>query len=494
MAACRILHVEDSPDDALLVSRSLARAGFEAEIARVDSEAAYRAELGRGAPDVILCDYDLPGFSAEGALAIMRESAPGTPFIVVSNHIDQSSAVVAMQQGASDYLSKRDLGRLAKAIGGALERAAAQAESARAERALRDSEAMMRGILESLDSRIAVLDPSGRIVAANSAWERFAETRLASGFPPAKVGNDYIEMLEAGRRVGHPSAEAGLAALRSVMAGEKSYAAVDYRLDTPAGTVWFVARAMPLQGSEGGVVIAHQDVTDRMLAHLALEEANRQLQTLSKRVLSIQEEERRAISRELHDDAGQSLAALKIGLHRLAQSPAPDRSLLSECIDTAEQVIDKLRRMAQELRPPQLDQFGLAEALRWLAERQSRATGIEIACEFRGAGERRHPPLLESACYRIAQEAISNATRHARARRIVVGVEGDKRLLKLAISDDGEGFDEPAARRRAAFGGSIGLISMEERALLAGGRLKIRTVAGRGTTISAQFPLVDAGS
>lgn len=489
MPTYRILHVEDSPDDAELIARALARAGVEASIDRVDTEPEYVAQLDRAITDVILCDYDMPRFSAERALAIMGERGLDIPFIVVSNHIGQSAPVIAMQSGASDYLSKRDLGRLAKAIEAAVDRAQARRERAIAEQALRASEAMMRGILESLDSRIAVLDRRGVIIAVNGAWERFDSVRAAAGYAAARVGDNYLEGLGDSARQGQPFAAEGAVAARSVISREQLFAAVDYRLDAPGGSRWFIARITPLEGSDGGIVVAHQDITDKMMAHVALENAHQRLQILSKRVLSIQEEERRAISRELHDDVGQSLAALKIGLHRVAQAPAGDHKLLADCLDTSELVIEKLRNMAQELRPPQLDHLGLADALRWLAERQERATGIRIACAFSGVGERRHPVALESACYRIAQEAINNACRHARPSKVTVTVKGDENLLKLCVQDDGAGFDEATARQRAIKGGSLGLISMEERAELAGGRLKLRSVPGAGTTISALFPL-----
>lgn len=476
-------------DDSELVAFALARSGLQAQIVRVDAEPDYVAQLGPPVPDVILCDYDMPRFSAERALAIIAERELDLPFIIVSNHIGESAAVMAMQQGASDYLAKHDLGRLAKAIGTAVDRVHARRERARAEAALRESEATMRGILESLDSRIAVLDRKGRVIAVNAAWHRFDPARKAAGYPAIRVGDNYLGILEAAALKGRGDAVEGLAAARSVIERRAPFAAVEYHLDMPGGTRWFVARATPLEGSDGGIVVAHDDVTNRMMSHLALEHAHARLKTLSNRVLSIQEDERRAISRELHDDAGQSLAALKIGLHRLARSGEPDPRLVDECIETVEDVIDRLRRIAHELRPPQLEQLGLADALRWLADRQARATGIEITCDFPGAGPGRHSSTLESACYRIAQEAISNATRHAHPTRVGVGAESDGKLLKLWVRDDGKGFDQEAERSRAEKGASLGLISMEERAQLAGGRVKIRSVRGGGTTVTALFPI-----
>jgi two-component system sensor histidine kinase UhpB len=491
MVAIRtILHVEDSPDDAELVRLALRHGETRLEIKCVDAEPDYLAALAPARPDVILCDYDMPRFSAERALAILREQGLDIPFIVVSNHIGQNAAVVAMQQGADDYLSKRDLGRLPKAIASAIERAGERSERARAQAALRASEAMKRGILDSLDSRIAVLDAHGTILAANRAWEDFDRVRNAAGIRRAEVGGNYFEVLRDASSKGNRFADEGEEAIRSVLERRRSFASLDYEMGSGAAARWHLARIMPLEGSEHGAVVSHQDITDRMMAHAALENAHQRLQALSKRVLAVQEEERRSISRELHDDVGQNLAALKIGLHRLAHaSGGGDSSLLADCVATAEATLEQLRNIAQELRPPQLDQLGLVDALAWLAERQRRACGIDIACEVDGLDGWRPPGALESACYRIAQEALNNATRHGKPKRVTVRVERDGTLLKLSVNDDGVGFDEDAQRLRALKSGSLGLISMEERAELAGGRLKLRSVVGGGTTVSALFPI-----
>jgi len=265
---------------------------------------------------------------------------------------------------------------------------------------------------------------------------------------------------------------------------------MEYQGNTGSGTRWYVARAMPLEGSDEETVISHSDVTDRMLSHVALDDANKRLRALSKRLLAVQEDERRAISRDLHDDVGQTLGALKIGLHRLATAGAEEQpALLAECLGAASEALERLRQLAMDLRPPQLDQLGLREALEWLAQRQSAASGLPVTCRFTGIDER-VPAALESTCYRIVQEALNNATRHAQATAITIAVESDGTLLKLAVRDEGVGFDEKAARMRVQRTGSMGLMGMEERAQLAGGRLRIRSVIGAGTTVSAIFPLV----
>ncbi|HSJ96197.1 MAG TPA: sensor histidine kinase, partial [Myxococcota bacterium] len=266
-------------------------------------------------------------------------------------------------------------------------------------------------------------------------------------------------------------------------------ASIDYQFTIGSTARWFLARVVPMR-DDGHVVVSHEDITDQMMAHMALGDAHRRLQELSRRVLSIQEEERRAISRELHDDIGQTLAALKIGLHRAAGAgPGQSAQLLADGIAAADAALEKLRSLAQQLRPPQLDQLGLPDALSWLAEGLGRASGLAITVESRGLADARPPAALESACYRIAQEAMNNAVRHARAGRVHVSIESDGGLLKLAVRDDGAGFDEAATRERALHSGSLGIIGMEERATLAGGRLRIRSVPSVGTTVTAVFPL-----
>jgi two-component system sensor histidine kinase UhpB len=486
MKSASILHVEDSPDDAELLRLALRKGEMSFDIKRVDAEPAYQAALTAAVPDVILCDYDMPRFSAERALEIMREKGLEVPFIVVSNHIGESAALVAMQHGADDYLSKRDLGRLPKAIALAMERARYRGERASVQAELHASEAMKRGILDSLDSRIAVLDARGVIKAVNRAWVEAGQANVG-------VGDDYFAALHDAAARGDEFAQEGAEAIRAVIARHRQFATLDYRVGRGAAVRWHLARIMPLEGSEHGAVVSHTDITDRMMAHAALESAHRRLQVLSKRVLGIQEEERRLISRELHDDVGQNLAALKIGLHRLALTPEGAGSpLLADCLSTAEATLEQLRNIAQELRPPQLDQLGLVDALTWLADRQGRASGIEIRCEFAGLDEQRPPAALEGACYRIAQEAINNATRHGKPKSVTVRVDREPAQLRLSVRDDGIGFDAEGQRLRALKSGSLGLISMEERAELAGGRLELSSAVGAGTTVSALFPLDSA--
>ena len=493
-----LLIVEDSADDAELMLYALRDATFQFTSIRVETETEYDAALAATLPDVILCDYQLPRFSTDRALQILNQKQLDIPFIVVSHHIGEDAAVTAMHNGASDYLLKNRLGRLANAIEAAVERRISRQQKAIAEKALHTSEAMKRGILNSLSTCIAVLDGQGIIVATNKAWEDLGDVLGRLYKQRAAVGTNYLELLQMATDGGDSRAERALNGVRSVINRETNFVSVEYEIAVSEGTRWFVARTMPLADSIDGAVISHEDITDRMLAHHALGEANKRLQVLSKRVLSIQEEERRSVSRELHDDIGQSMTALKIGLHRVAQRTSDGTNddhqiILAECLSIADITLDKLRDLSLQLRPPQLDQLGLEDALNWLSDHQRRATGVDIDCQFSGLVGRL-PAVLESVCYRIAQEALNNATRHATAKHIRIRIELSDRLLRLVISDDGVGFDMETARKKALKSGSLGLISMEERAQLAGGRLQVRTVTGAGTAVEAIFAISNPGT
>ena len=322
----------------------------------------------------------------------------------------------------------------------------------------------------------------------NKAWLAYDELSLRFEGRTCGVGENYFAYLnEIALRYAHiPQMLTGAT---EVLSGTRDAFSLEFPIDVDGHIRWYLMRALPIEGGASGIVVAHEDITDRMLAHIALQEANNRLRLLSQRVLTVQEEERRYISRELHDDLGQTLTALKINLHLLGALPPADVPMkLADCTLVAEGALEKLRQMSSDLHPPQLDQLGLEDALRYLADRQAIQTGVQVNCE-NGDLKERLPKAVELALFRIAQEAISNAARHAKASQISLRIERQGDLVMLRINDDGEGFDPATARQSALKKGSLGLISMEERAQLAGGRLQLRSVKGLGTVITATIPL-----
>ena len=151
-------------------------------------------------------------------------------------------------------------------------------------------------------------------------------------------------------------------------------------------------------------------------------------------------------------------------------------------------MLEQVHDISLDLRPSILDDLGLEPALRWYTERQ--AALVELKAEFHGGSlEQRLDPVIETECFRIAQEALTNVVRHAQAKSVTVELREEDGQLHLRVRDDGVGFDVAVVRERAVRGTSLGLLSMEERAVLAGGRLEFNSAPGRGTEVHAWFPL-----
>ncbi len=217
-----------------------------------------------------------------------------------------------------------------------------------------------------------------------------------------------------------------------------------------------------------------------------LRESEERFRALSDQLLQVQETERANLARELHDEFGQTLTATKLQLQMLdKRTPS---TFLQDCIALVDQGLKQVRTLSLDLRPPQLDRLGLAAALRAHVERLSQQTGRPVTFED-APGLPGLTGARAAACFRIVQEALTNAIRHARAQSVRVKLAVEQSVLLLEVADDGAGFDLEAKRARAAQGGSLGLLSMEERAHLLGGTLQIDTGASRGTRISARVPL-----
>ena len=262
----------------------------------------------------------------------------------------------------------------------------------------------------------------------------------------------------------------------------------------PDGTrVAVLANVVALRDAGGaivGVVSCLQDITDRKHAEERLQESNDKLQLLSRRLVESQETERRHIARELHDEVGQTLTVAEMNLQSVMQSSraGPLTRRLKDSLQAVERVLAQVRDLSLNLRPSMLDDLGLESALRWYVTRQATVSGIRA--EFQAdALEDRLDPVIETACFRVTQEALTNVARHARARSVTVALRKRNGQLHLSVRDDGIGFDVTALRQQAVQGASLGLLSMEERATLVAGGLELKSAPGQGTEIHAWFPL-----
>jgi PAS domain S-box-containing protein len=244
-----------------------------------------------------------------------------------------------------------------------------------------------------------------------------------------------------------------------------------------------------LDGRPGTIALA-LDITERCKAEEALQNYAGRLRILSQQLINIQEAERSRIARELHDQIGQTLTAVKLGMQTALRSTKDSTvaTRLEDSIRMAAQVLEQVRSLSLDLRPPLLDELGLVAALD--SHIKSHASRSGLTAKFDADRLPADlPPETAMACFRVTQEALTNIMRHARARFVAVELRLRDGALHLQVTDDGAGFDPEATRRYALKGKSIGLLSMAERATLTGGQCEINSAPGSGTSVCATFPL-----
>jgi signal transduction histidine kinase len=247
--------------------------------------------------------------------------------------------------------------------------------------------------------------------------------------------------------------------------------------------------AAPLTQEESALIQAIGGLVGVALENATLREMmaaqQDRLRALATGILQVREEEARRIAHGLHDEASQLLASVHIALDDLANRIPEQATTLRGVHELLDSVEAQLRRLSRELRPSILDDLGLGPALDWLARGMAERSGIAITVD---AAVERLPATVETALYRIAQEALTNAVRHARASRVQIEVRRSGGSVWLAIRDDGQGFDvDPTLARRGDRG--LGLIGIRERVEVLGGQLIIESEKGTGTALWVTLPI-----
>ncbi len=247
----------------------------------------------------------------------------------------------------------------------------------------------------------------------------------------------------------------------------------------------------------GMIMYVIKDISERKAAEEMQEklfnkllEAQNIMKNLSRQLIQVQEQERRNIARELHDEIGQTLTAIKIDILNAIKFIRSLNALehLNDSIKMVEETLNNVREMSLKLRPSILDDLGLIPAVRWFLVRQSERTGINAKVITKPLTER-IPSEIQITCYRIIQEAVTNIIKHSNAKNMTVEINILSNELYLIISDDGIGYDVHSARKMATSGSSIGVLGMQERAEAVGGWLDIFSGPNKGTKIHAIFPL-----
>jgi len=250
-----------------------------------------------------------------------------------------------------------------------------------------------------------------------------------------------------------------------------------------------VARHFEWQG-QNCVVGMGVDMTDRKDAERRAQVYLEEMQQLSARILETQEEERRGLARELHDELGQGLTAALLSLKDLINQASSDNLVMQ--INHASAIItgltQQVRALSLDLRPSVLDDLGLVAAVRWYIRERVEPAGLHVVLTV-DTDLPRVSAIRETTCFRVLQSALTNVLRHADAHEVQVELHAADGNLVLVIRDNGRGFDVKAARRTALEGKSLGLLGMEERVRLAGGSFTIASIQGQGTEVRIELPV-----
>ncbi|MFC1937669.1 ATP-binding protein [Chloroflexota bacterium] len=267
---------------------------------------------------------------------------------------------------------------------------------------------------------------------------------------------------------------------------EGAYEAEDFFPALGEAGKWLHFTASPIKDSNGkiaGAIETLEDVTER-------KNAEKNVRYYLQEITRAQEEERKRIARELHDDTAQELVALSRRLDRLTSSvniSSQDISYLEELRQQTDNILDGVRRFSQDLRPSTLDDLGLVPALEWLTSDLSNHFGIAIGIGVFDA-IRRFSSETELVLFRITQEALRNACKHSEATRAWVTLEFGSDKIILTVRDNGKGFELPQRIGDLVSTGKLGLAGMQERAQLIGGKLTVQSEPGKGTTVSVEVP------
>jgi PAS domain S-box-containing protein len=351
------------------------------------------------------------------------------------------------------------------------ERTWAQVERARAETKLRETNERLQLLMESAtDVAIFTTDRVGVISSWNAGSERIF------GYREEEAIGRNIEVLytesDRGARVHEREMRAAIEEGRSV--GSRLHVRKD-------GTTFFASGlTQPLGGADGGFVKIARDMTETLRA-----EADRREKELARTLVQTQEAERRRIARDLNDELGQSMTALRLNLDRLIGDGRISPDEIAEAKRIAKKIDDGLELVAWQLRPAALDDLGFVPAVEMYVAEWSGLTGVQARVSVWTAKDARFGTTVETAFYRIVQEALNNVHKHASARNVEVTIRSRDGLLVLTIDDDGTGFDPEDLATRAH---GVGLDGVLERVQIIGGELEIESAPGHGTTIHVRVP------
>ena len=348
-------------------------------------------------------------------------------------------------------------------------------ERKKAEADLHAANEALSALVASSPLAIFTLDAAGRVGTWNPAAERIF------GYSAGEAAGKTLPSVQ-------PENKAEFDAIRKRVFSGETILGLEVQRHRKDGTpIEISIYSAPLRDAHGnvtGIMVIDADITERKRTEAEIHRRQRELEALAARLAEIQESERSQLASELHDRVGQTLTALSLNLNMARSLLSPDSvpavgPRLEDAQRLVETAAEHIRDVMAELYPPALDDYGLLPALRWFGERYAAQSGLNVLVE--GPKTPRLPHAVETALFRIAQEALTNIAKHAGASRAEICLELADELARLTIADDGEGFDPAAAAENSRIG--WGLKIMRERALAVGGELRLYSAPGQGTRL-----------
>ena len=482
--ALKLLVIEDSEDDALLLVGCFKRAGYSLEFRRVENADSTREAMLSGRWDAILSDHSMPGFNALAALELMQGLHLDLPFIIVSGVIDEETAIAAMRAGAHDYLSKDRLDRLVPAVEREIREAKNRAERRTALAAVQENEARFRALVSNIPGMVF------QLLRTRDGELRFLYVSEGSTALLSLAPHELISAPQRFFNAIHGDDRKAFDDALAQSTDDLTQMNWDGRIRSADETdKWINLRSAPRHIASGevqweGIV---SNITQSKSTENELRESRAQLAELSSHLEAAKEEERERIARDIHDELGGTLVAIKIEASLLASKLPTDPLQLRKRVRGIEGLIDEAistaGRVARELRPGILKDFGLAAAIECQADDFSQRVGLN--CDTTGIAHEIDPDEETSlALFRIFQEALTNVAKHAQATRVTIrlGVEGNE--LVLEIADNGRGISADGMNKPKSFG----LRGIRERMHGLGGSLELARSSPQGTRVILRAP------
>jgi two-component system, NarL family, sensor histidine kinase UhpB len=467
----KVLLIEDNPGDARLIREMLAEAdngSFALEWVPRLADGLER--LNQGEIDLVLLDLGLPDSRGQDTFFKAYAHAPEIPFVLLTGLDDETLALSVVRQGAQDYLVKgaTNANALLRAIRYATERK-------QAERALAAERKKLYSLLNSLPVFVHLKTADHMIRFANRRFiEIFGEPEDKPCYEVVKGRSDPCETCRAFEVL-------------------KTKVPQKFEWTTPLNGRTYEVYNYPFCDRESLLVLTLGiDITERKLAEEQLRESEQNLRHLASQLLIAQEGERERISRELHDELGQSLLVLKLQAsrveRRLDKGQTSIRKEFHEIIRKLDQLVDDIRRLARDLSPAMVSDLGLSSALKRLIEEFSRHYDIQADIDQMAGMDELFPTETQINIYRTFQECLTNIGKYAQASRLSVAIRRENGQVSFMVADNGRGFKVNEVLGDPTRHG-LGLMAMKERARMMGGSLEIRSEEGTGTRIALIIPV-----